>query len=69
LRIATTTWELIAEKAKVLTPEKQREVLDFIEFPPTRENSKQPRRSAAGLLADLDIDVSDEDIAEARREM
>jgi hypothetical protein len=64
-----TTWELIAEKAKVLTPEKQSEVLDFLEFLRARENPKQPRQSAAGLLADLGIDVSDEDIEEARREM
>jgi len=64
-----TTWEQIAEKARGLTPESQREVLDFLEFLHTRENSKQPRRSAAGLLADLNVDVSDEDIEEARQEM
>lgn len=28
-----------------------------------------PRRAAYGVLADLDIDVSEEDIAEARRNM
>lgn len=31
-RSGLTTWELIAEKAKVLPPEKQQEVLDFLEF-------------------------------------
>jgi len=64
-----TTWELIAEKARALTLEKQREVLDFLESLRARQVSRQPRRSAAGLLADLDIDISDEDIEAARREM
>jgi len=31
-----TTWELIAEKARELPPEKQLEVLDFLEFLRTR---------------------------------
>jgi hypothetical protein len=64
-----TTWEQISEKAKGLTPTSQREVLDFVEFLLARESSRQPGRSAAGLLADLNVDVSDEDIEEARREM
>jgi hypothetical protein len=64
-----TTWETIAERARDLTPERQREVLDFLEFLRTRDNTKQPRRSAAGLLADLNVDISGEDIDEARREM
>lgn len=64
-----TTWELIAEKAKGLRPDEQREVLDFLEFLGSRENPKRPRRSAAGLLADLNADISDEDIERARQEM
>ena len=64
-----TTWEQIAEKAKRLTPEKQREVLDFLDFLRAREHSTKPRRSAAGILADLNVDVSNEDIEEVRREM
>ncbi len=62
-----TTWELIAQKAKDLPPEKQIEVLDFVEFIHAREGHKRPRRSLAGLWQGFDI--STEDIEEARREM
>jgi hypothetical protein len=64
-----TTWEMIAEKAKTLGPERQREVLDFLEFLALRESAMSPRRSAAGLLADLNVDISDEDLDSARKEM
>ena len=64
-----TTLEMIAQKAKDLTPEKQREVLDFLDFLRARDVPQKPRRSAAGLLADLGVDLSDEDIDQARREM
>ena len=64
-----TTWEIIAEKAKELPPEKQLEVLDFLDFLRTRVPKKGPLRSPAGLLKGLGIDISEADIAEARREM
>ena len=64
-----TTWEVIAERAKELPPEKQLEVLDFLEFLRMRTPKKRPLRSPAGLLEDLGIDLSAEDIAAARREM
>ena len=64
-----TTWEIIAEKAKELPQEKQLEVLDFLEFLRTRPRIRRPLRSPAGLWKDLGINLSEEDIAEARREM
>jgi hypothetical protein len=64
-----TTWEIIAEKAKELPPEKQLEVLDFLELLQTRNRKGEPRKDPLGLLADLEVDLSEEDIAEARREM
>lgn len=64
-----TTWEIIAEKAKELPPEKQLRVLDFLESLSKRTVKKKPLRSPAGLLKDLGINLSEEDIAEARREM
>lgn len=59
----------VLEKLRALSPEKQRELLDFAEFLERRGEPKRPRRSLEGLWADLDIDITDEDIAEARREM
>jgi hypothetical protein len=64
-----TTWELIAERAKELPPDRQQELLDFAEFLRLRVVPKAPLRSAAGLWKDLGIDITEEDIAEAGREM
>ncbi len=64
-----TTLELIAEKAKVLPPEKQQEVLDFLEFLHERQRRKGPLRSLRGLWKDLGPGISAEEIDEARREM
>jgi hypothetical protein len=61
--------ELVIEKLRELPPEKQREVLDFVEFLQYKTAPKRPRRSLKGLWADLDIEITDEDIREARREM
>lgn len=64
-----TTWELIAETAKELPPERQQELLDFATFLRTHAPNKSPRKSAAGLWEDLGVDISAEDIDAARREM
>jgi hypothetical protein len=64
-----TTWELIAEKAKDLPPDKQQELLDFAEFLQARAVPPRPLKSSAGLWKDLGLDITEEDIAEARREM
>lgn len=57
-----TVSDLIAEKLKNLTPEKQREVLDFVEFLQGRAPEKRPRISMRGLLADLGVDITAEQI-------
>lgn len=60
--------EAILEKVRSLPPEKQQELLEFahtLSEPP----QKAPLRSPRGLWADFDIDISEEDIAELRREM
>jgi hypothetical protein len=59
----------LLEKVLGLTPEKQREVLDFARSLTENESSKKPLRSLEGLWADLNIQITGEDIAEARREM
>jgi hypothetical protein len=59
---------MIASKAKALSPEGQREVLDFVEFLQTRVGHSGPHRSLCGAWSDLGVDVSAEDIDEARRE-
>lgn len=44
-------------------------MLDFVEFPKAKDGPKKPRKSLLGLWADLDIHITEEDIAQARREM
>jgi hypothetical protein len=64
-----TIEQAIVEKLRLLPVEKQQEVLDFVEFLQCKSAPKPPRRSLKGLWADLKIDITEADIAEARREM
>ena len=64
-----TIEEMVLEKLRGLPPEKQKEVLEFVESLKPVETTTKPLRSLEGLWADLDIDITEEDIAEARREM
>ena len=59
----------VLEKLRDLPPEKQKEVLDFVEFLKEKNGAKKPLRSLPGLWKDLDIHITEEDIAEARREI
>ncbi|MBI3971142.1 MAG: DUF2281 domain-containing protein [Chloroflexi bacterium] len=64
-----TIEEAIAEKVRALPPERQREVLDFVEFLEGRTGRKQPRENVKGLWVDLGVTITEEDIAEVRRKM
>lgn len=64
-----TIEEMVLEKLRGLPPEKQKEVLEFVESLKPEGGAKRPLRSLEGIWADLDIDITEEDIAEARREM
>lgn len=59
--------EAVVSKLRDLPADKQQEVLDFT----TSLGAKQrhPRESLYGLWKDLSISISEEDIAEARKEM
>ena len=60
--------EILVAKAKALPPEGQREVLDFVELLAIRLGRGAPHRRLAGAWADLNVDLSGEDIDQARRE-
>lgn len=64
-----TIEQQVVEKLRELPPEKQKEVLDFVEFLKEKNRAKKPLRSLLGLWEDLNIHITEEDIAEARREM
>jgi hypothetical protein len=61
--------QAVLEKLRELPPEKQQEVLDFADFLHQKVIPRRPLRSVKGLWADLDIDITEEDIAQARKEM
>jgi hypothetical protein len=62
--------ESFLEKLHQLPPDKQREVLDFVEFLQKKSAAQVvPRRSVEGLWADLGYHITEEDIADARAEM
>jgi Protein of unknown function (DUF2281) len=64
-----TLEEQLIEKLRDLPPAKQKEVLEFVDSLKEQSSTTKPRRSLLGLWADLDFHVTEEDIAEARREM
>jgi hypothetical protein len=64
-----STEELVVTKFRELQPSQQREVLDFVEFLGQKQPKNRRYRSLYGLCADLSADISEEDIAEARKEM
>lgn len=59
----------ILEKLRELPTEKQQEVLAFVGSLKENNRAREPFRSLRGLWKDLNIDITEEDIAEARREM
>jgi hypothetical protein len=59
----------VLEKLLKLPVDKQREVLEFVESLEKKSAGTRPRHSFKGLWADLGVEVSAEDLAEARREM
>lgn len=61
--------EIVLHKLKKMPLKKKHEVLDFVESIQEKPNAKQPRRNLKGLWSELNINITEEDIAEARQEM
>lgn len=59
----------IMEKLRELPVDRQREVLDFVEFLQSKNKRNDPNASLKGIWSDLDIDLSIDDIADIRKEM
>ena len=59
----------VIEKLRALPEDKQQEVLDFVESLQRKNLPKRNPRSVMGALSHLNLHVTEEDIAEARREM
>ena len=61
--------EAVLERLRHLPVDKQQQLLDFAEFLYQKTTLKTPLRSVRGLCADLKVDISEEDISQARQEM
>ncbi len=61
--------ESVIEKIQSLTPDQQREVMNLIDDLAKASTSKRHRRSLMGMFSDLNIHITEDDIAQARREM
>jgi hypothetical protein len=61
--------ELVLEKLKELPPEKQQAVLKFVESLQQNGAPGKPLKDFEGLLESYNVQITEEDIAEARREM
>jgi EAL domain-containing protein (putative c-di-GMP-specific phosphodiesterase class I) len=64
-----TVEQAVLEKLRELPPERQQEVLDFVESLQQKSEPKRPHHSLMGLWTDLGVKITREDIDEARREM
>lgn len=64
-----TIEEQLLEKLRELSPDKQKEVLDFVDLLKEKSGAIQPLRSLRGIWKHLNCQVTSEDIDEARREM
>ncbi|MEG4036211.1 DUF2281 domain-containing protein [Microcoleus sp. S36b_A4] len=61
--------QAVLDKLRALPPERQQEVLDFAEFLQQKTLLKRSLKSVKGMWANLDINITEEDIAQARKEM
>jgi hypothetical protein len=61
--------QAVLEKLRALPPDQQQEILDFAEFLQQKNLTKKPLKSVKGLCADLKVDITEEEIAQARQEM
>jgi hypothetical protein len=64
-----TLEEAVLQNLRELSPDQRKAVLDFTEFLRSRTNLPQAAPSLKGLWADLDIDISEDNISTARQEM
>jgi len=61
-----TVKEQLFQKLETLLPEEQEAVIQFVDFLQFRRNLQKPRNSLKGLWANLPIDITEEEITEAR---
>ena len=61
--------ETLIAVIKTLPTEKQQALLEFAEFLQSKTTSKFPSKSIKGLWANVDINLTEEELSTARKEM
>ena len=61
--------DLLMDRVRALPPDRQREVLDFVEFLHQRETPRPVEPSLRGVFAHLGVHLTEEDFDEVRQEM
>lgn len=64
-----TSEEALLEKFKILPVNYKQELIDFAEFLQTKIQKTTERISLEGIWVDMNVDITEDDIAEARKEM
>ena len=59
----------VVEILEVLPPDKQQELLHFAKSLQAQNIAKKPRKNLKGIWSDLEMNLTEDDLAEARREM
>lgn len=61
--------QAVVEKLRTLPPDKQQEVLDFVEFLQQKNIAKHPHCNPKGLWVNMGIQITEKDISDVRQEM
>lgn len=64
-----TSEEVLLKTFKILPTNRKQELLDFAKSLEQKEAVKKSRVSLKGIWADLNVNITDEDIREVRNEM
>ena len=64
-----TIKECLLTQLEQLPLDQQQELLNFAEFLAQKSSSKRPLKTIRGLCADLKVDITEEEIKQARKEM
>jgi hypothetical protein len=64
-----TIEQQVLQKLRELAPEKKKEVLAFVDSLAQESDAPKKLRGLQGIWEDLNIEITDEDIVQARREM
>ena len=64
-----TVKEAVIEKLDAMPAHRQQELLEYAKMLEQKEKPRGPRRSLRGIWADLNVNLTEEDLRQARNEM